>query len=152
MNGVTRDDHNDHIDLGYIQSDDAVINEVTEHDLVADSIEESTWEVNEVTEHDLVADSLEENTWEVHDQVSDDDNYDFSSGNKPDFGDAGLLGRKFSGAKVTSEGPQVEYVNRALGVDATEYTLETAHAVKRYQSENKLKPTGRVDADLYDRL
>lgn len=132
MNDATRDDHYNHIHEG--------------------TIPESDTATNDIAEQGLVAESLEENDWEVYDQVSDDDNYDLSSDDKPDFDDAGLLGRKFGGAKVTSEGPQVEYVNRALGVDATEYTLETAHAVKRYQSENKLKPTGRVNADLYDRL
>lgn len=48
-----------------------------------------------------------------------------------------------------SEGAEVDYVNRVLGVDATSFTKATEEAVRKFQSENRFKQTGEVAYVVY---
>lgn len=133
-------DQNDDNGEAVYRDDNSVIHadgNIEAYNLTAQSIEESELTVDSVEENTLTADSVSEST------VS----------GKPDFDvKPSLLGRAGQGVAVTSSGPQVDYVNKALGVDANEYTLETMRAVKDWQGKNNLSRTGRVNAAMYEML
>ena len=50
------------------------------------------------------------------------------------------------------QGPQVSYINEALGLSGDVYTKETFDAVVTYQRDNRLSVSGRVDKATYDSL
>ena len=58
------------------------------------------------------------------------------------LGDKGVL-------RYGSEGKEVDYINRVLGVDAASFTKATEEAVKNFQSQNRFKQTGEVVYVVY---
>lgn len=133
-NSVTQYDHNDHIDLGYIQAD-----EVSEGDLAVDYVEE----------HDAKFDTLMEDTPEVADNTP-------AQVEKPEYVTGGYAslsqGDPSSSFRQVTEGPQVAYVNRKFGIEGDKFTAETAEAVREYQRNNGLRVTGKVSPAMYRNL
>lgn len=64
----------------------------------------------------------------------------------------GWLGKDSGRSDVTSSGENVAFVNAKFGIAGDVFTDQTAEAVKNYQREKGLRPTGKVTPGLYQNL
>ena len=92
---------------------------------------------------------------EPHEEpVVEEESAEPASVEKPDFNiwKYGRFGPEGDFMSQEHQGPQVAYINQSLGLDGDVYTKETFDAVVKYQKENKLSVSGRVDKTTYNSL
>lgn len=124
-------------------------NEVHEDDLIANSIHEDVMRAEQVSEDFIQANEITESDLEVTSFAAPAESED-----KPAFGiwKYGKFGKSDDVLATQSSGPQVAYINKKFNIQGDEFTDETKSSVFKYQKQNGLRPSGRVDKRTYDAL
>lgn len=121
--------------------------------LAADGEERVSIKDGQVTADVITVDSISEDTL-VADEVTEDTTPAAKPAEKPEFDLKRIAAYGVEGYYLASksEGPVVAYVNNKFGIEGDRYTPETREAVLAFQTENKIRRTGRVDRETYNAL